>query len=149
MSRNAQRRLPPASPGETPPVSRLQLQEFARRLYQEMQKRGWSQSDLARAAFGSHKNPEGYTVARGRDRVSVYLRGLQAPDPKNLAKIAKALGVAPEELAPDLFATAIDREHPEIAIHQATGNPGRVHLVVNKIVPAHLAAQIFALLSPE
>lgn len=149
MSRNAQHRLPPAPEGTIPQTQRLQMQEFARRLFQEMQKRGWSQSDLARAAFGQHKNTEGYTVARGRDRISVYLRGMQIPDPKNLAKIAKALHLKPEELAPDLFSAQVDREHPEIAIHQAAGAPGHVHLIVNKLVPASIAAQIFALLNAE
>jgi len=45
-------------------------------------------SDLAREAFGTKIDNRGYTVARKRDRISVYLRGLQTPDPKNLGLLA-------------------------------------------------------------
>lgn len=144
MSRKAVRRSPPAK--EVAPIHRLELQEFARKLYQALQARGWTQSDLARAAFGTTKDPRGYTVAKGRDRISVYLRGQSVPDPRNLEKIARALGTTPEELAPDLHADTINREHPELAIRQAAGQD-RVHLIVNQIVPLSVASKVVAILS--
>lgn len=150
MARRSVRRLKPAPPDQptaAAPRVRIELQDFARRLHQELIKKGWTQSDLARAAFGTTVDSSGYKVAKGRDRISVYLRGLQAPDPRHLSAIAKALGVTPEDLAPDLHASAIDREFPEVRINQASGHPGKVHLVVNKIVPATVAAQVFSLIS--
>lgn len=137
------------APGRGPivPVARMEHQQFARRLLQEMQKRGWNQADLARAAFGKTHDSRGYNVAKGRDRISVYLRGLQAPDQKNLNAIAKALNMEPSELAPELFASAIDREHPEVMLNMVPGHADKAHLVVNKLVPMTVAAKIISMLS--
>lgn len=57
--------------------------EFAKRLINLLRDRNMNQSDLARAA--------GLT----RDAVSTYVRARSMPEPINLAKIAKALGVEP------------------------------------------------------
>ena len=75
------------------------MQEFARKLHTAMTDRGMTQSDLARAAFGTYVNADGYTVAKSRDRISVYLSGKALPDPKNLKALAEALGLPVEELA--------------------------------------------------
>ena len=143
MSRNAVFRLPP---GDKPVQMELRNQEFARRLYRALVERGWSQSDLARRAFGSKTDERGYTVAKGRDRISVYLRGQAFPEPKTLAKIAKILRIPVEELAPEIHTSAIDREHPEVMIHQASGH-NKVHLVVNKIVLASVATRVMELIN--
>jgi transcriptional regulator with XRE-family HTH domain len=127
----------------------MQQQEFARRLFQALQKKGWTQSDLARRAFGSTKDSSGYSVAKGRDRISVYIRGKQLPEPKQLQRIASVLGLTPEELAPELFQSAIDRENPEISVHAAAGHPDKMHLVINKVVPAAIASRILALLTDD
>jgi hypothetical protein len=58
-----------------------------------------TQADLARAAFGIHASAEGDTVARSRNRISVYLVGQALPDPKNRKALAEALGLPVEELA--------------------------------------------------
>jgi transcriptional regulator with XRE-family HTH domain len=58
-----------------------------------------TQADLARAAFGIHASAEGDTVARSRNRISVYLAGQALPDPKNRKALAEALGLPVEELA--------------------------------------------------
>lgn len=148
MARNAVYRPPPCE--DTPPATmKMEMQEFARRLMAEMQKRGWSQADLARHAFGSTKDSRGYNVAKGRDRISVYLRGIQKPSQKHLTAIAKALSMKPEELAPRLFAQGIDREHPEVAMHVVPGQTQKAHLVVNKLVPMALAAKIISMLSDD
>lgn len=148
MARNPVRAVPPTS---EPPVGvlRLELQDFARRLNREMAKKGWSQADLARHAFGSTKDTRGYNVARGRDRISVYVRGLQKPDQKHLSKIASALGVKPEDLAPGLFASAIDRERPAVMLQAVQGHSDKTHLIVNKLVPMSVAVKIVALLADD
>lgn len=145
MSRNPVRRNPPAET-PIPPTVDLKAQEFARNLWRAMRAKGWSQSDLARRAFGTTQDKRGYTVAKGRDRISMYLRGKQLPDERNLMKIAKTVSMTPEALAPGLHAAAIDHERPEIAINVAAGHPNKVHLVVNKIVTQEVAAKIFAML---
>lgn len=138
----------PAPTAQPPsPALRVDLQDFGRRLMREMQKRGWSQADLARAAFGSTTDTRGFNVARGRDRISVYVRGLQKPDQKHLTKLAKALSMKIEDLAPGLIATGIDREHPEVMLQSVQGHSDKTHLVVNKLVPLPLAAKIVALLA--
>jgi transcriptional regulator with XRE-family HTH domain len=60
--------------------------------------KGWSQSDLARAIWGQIPSSRGYPVARNRDRISVYEKGLNSPSPRNLKRLADALGVAPADL---------------------------------------------------
>src|SRR5438477_11469960 len=74
-------------------------QQFARRLLELAQAKGWSQSDLARAAFGSVVDRQGRTAARRRDSISAYLSGRSFPDPRSLAALCRALAVAPQDLA--------------------------------------------------
>jgi transcriptional regulator with XRE-family HTH domain len=128
-------------------VERHEVEQFARRLNQLMLDKGWSQSDLARAAFGETTDKRGYTVARNRDRISTYLRGAGFPDPVNLQKLAEALGTTKEELAPDITGSAIERENPEIALTAIAGHADRVLLKVNKLLPMWLAAEIVTLIS--
>jgi transcriptional regulator with XRE-family HTH domain len=123
------------------------MREFARRLHLEMQKRQWSQSDLARAAFGSRKDRRGYNVAKGRDRISVYLRGKQRPEPKHLASIAAALSMKPEELAPGLHVTGINQVHPAVRMYSVEGQIDMSHLVVDMVMPMAVAAKIVSILA--
>lgn len=138
----------PILPGRTQ-AQTVELEQFARRLHELMIARGLSQSDLARAVWGSTKDQRGYNVARNRDRISVYLKGLSYPERENLDKLAKILGTTPEDLAPDLAAAAVERTNPALAIHEAAGHPDKVYLRVNKLVPLKTAAKVIALLSEE
>ena len=61
----------------------LTRQEFGRRLTAMLVEKVWSQSDLARAS------------GLGRDSISQYARGRSIPSPKNLSKLANALGTTP------------------------------------------------------
>jgi len=128
-------------------VEKLEMDRFARRLYEMMNERGLSQSDLARKAFGTKTDKRGYEVARNRDRISVYLKGTSLPDPKNLQKIADALGVDPDELAPEIAASTIDRENPEVALTAIAGHGDKVHLQVNKLLPLSLASKIVSMIA--
>lgn len=145
MSRNATRKMPPAA-GRTG-VARLEIEQFARRLHKLMAQNNMSQSDLARAVWGTTEDNRGYTVARGRERISQYIRGKSLPDPKNLAAIARALHVTPEELAPDIAAASVATDNPEVGMTAIAGHPDKVLLQVNKLVPFGIAAQVINLLA--
>lgn len=75
---------------------------FGGRLQALLKEKGWSQSDLARAAYGLTTDKDGYKVAKHRDRISAYVRGEQYPDPVNLKLVADALGVPEEDLMPEV-----------------------------------------------
>jgi transcriptional regulator with XRE-family HTH domain len=145
MSR-APRRLLPASAGRTQ-VEKLELERFARKLHEAIVSRNMSPSDLAAEVWGRTTDSRGYSVAKGRDRISVYLQGKSVPDPKNLAKIAEVLGMKVEELAPDITASTVEKENPEIAMTAIAGHADKVFLRVNKLVSLELAARIISMLS--
>jgi transcriptional regulator with XRE-family HTH domain len=126
------------------PIAR---QEFARRLHKLMRAKNWNQSDLARVAFGTTEDARGYTVARGRDSISSYLRGTTIPDPKNRDKLAKALGVSPEELLPNGLFDAMEQEEPSLEIKQVVGHPGQAWLRVNQLVTFDQALKIAGILN--
>lgn len=70
--------------------------EFARRLRTALVQKGWTQSELARAAEKNLKNGQRF----GRDTVSQYMHGKSLPGPIFLDAICKALGKAPDDLLP-------------------------------------------------
>jgi len=145
MSRSPRRLLSPT--GGRTQYEKLELARFARKLHQAMTSRGLSQSDLAAEIWGRTKDKRGYDVAKGRDRISVYLQGKSIPDPKNLAKIAEVLRMKVEDLAPDITASTVEKENPEIAMTAIAGHADKVHLQVNKLVSLELAAKVISLLS--
>jgi transcriptional regulator with XRE-family HTH domain len=124
----------------------MELEAFASRLQHLRSEKGWSQSDLAREVWGTIKTKAGREVAKNRDRISTYEMGKSWPDPHNLMKIAEALGVPPEDLAPDITAATVDRQNPEIAIIAVAGHADKVHLKVNKLVAMNIATMIMQLL---
>lgn len=124
----------------------MELEQFASRLQQFRTEKGWSQSDLAREVWGVTKTKAGREVAKNRDRISTYEMGKSWPDPHNLMKIADALSVPPEELAPDITASTIDRQNPELALTAVAGHSDKVHLKVNKLLPMNIATLIMQLL---
>lgn len=108
---------------------------FARKAYQLMLKKGWRQSELARNAD------------LPRDAISVYMRGQSLPTPGNLKKLAKALGVEPDELLP---AHLLAEQHriPLFEIKN-TDQPNVVLLRVNQEVPLSVALKIAELLNAQ
>ena len=118
----------------------MELEQFASRLHRLRTEKGWSQSDLAREVWGELETRAGRKVAKNRDRISTYEMGKSWPDPHNLMKIAGALGVSPEELAPDITAATVDRQNPEIALVAVAGHH------VNKLVSMNIATLIMQLL---
>lgn len=137
------RRLPMASaPGVDVP-----LRTFAQKLQELMTRKGLSQSDLARAVWGTYRDSRDFEVARNRDRISQYVKGKSIPEPSNLLKLAEALGVTPEELAPDITADAVDAEEAAVSMRMVEGHPDKTVLRINTVTSFETAAEIIALLS--
>lgn len=129
------------------PLERLEIQKFARRLNDLMTQAGMNQSALATAVFGTAKDKRGFTVAKGRDRISNYLRGRDIPRPANLSKLARVFGLSVNELAPELVRSSLDTDEPAVSMRMVAGRSDQTHLVVNTIVDLVTAAQIISLLS--
>lgn len=115
----------------------LAKQEFARRLRSQILQRDWNQSDLARAA--------GLT----RDSVSSYLRGLVLPQPLSLDRLAKALGVTPDYLLPEVAVAAVDLENPAFDLKVSASQPDQAWLRINRQVSFATAARISEMLAAE
>lgn len=142
----ARQRKLPAVGGKTP-IKSFQLDQFARRLYELRTDRGLSQSDLARMVWGETTDKRGYTVAKNRARISAYESGEHYPDQENLLALANALNVSAEDLAPDLYAAAVDHDKPEISLTAVTGHPDKVHYQLNTLIPLAVAAEITMIVS--
>lgn len=99
---------PSRLPGARLPSERSRDIAFAKRLQQLMDDRELTQSDLAAKMWG-RVNIGSKSVARGRDRISVWVNGKNIPDTKNLAKLAKALGVKISDLIPEAEMKAAHR----------------------------------------
>lgn len=151
MPKGERRLVPPAEAGVTGPSMPMQLasENFARRLHKVMTERGLSRSEVARLAWGTTTDKRGYTVAKNRDRISVYLKGRTIPSAKNLRVLADALGVPVEELAPDIHAATVERENPELALSVVAGRPDQTHLRVNKLVSFKTALAVAQLVNDD
>lgn len=116
-------------------VKTIRRTEFAKRLYSLMMAKNWNQSDLARQAN------------LGRDSVSQYIRANNTPSPRNLKKLADALGVEPVELYPNYEAAAVEEEMPALSFRQMPGDDEHMWVRINKKVPKAVAAKIMLLLN--
>lgn len=112
-------------------------EDFARRLHTLMRAKGWRQADFARAAGAT------------RNMISVYLRGDSLPNPENLKKLAKALGVEPDHLLPNYKESAIERDNPRIDFRVSDSDPKQAWLRINRLVSTSLAIKILGLLEEE
>ena len=138
MARKAWHSLPPVQETEIDLTPRhLTKQEFGKRLYELMIKKGWNQSDLARHA------------KLGRDSISTYVRGIAFPEGKNLEKLCQALGVKREDLLPNTVEEAMDREHPSMEIKVSHSDPSKCWLRINRMVSTATAAKVFELINAE
>lgn len=138
MSNNARHHLKPSIDTADMTPKALTKQEFGRRLLALLLDKGWNQSDLARKA------------GIGRDAVSTYIRGRSFPDPKNLRKLADALGTEMETVLPNATAKAMASDDaPMLEIKQASGHPDKVWMRVNRMVTMEQAGKIFVVLQTE
>lgn len=129
------------------PLEKLELSEFSKRLTDLMARRGLSQSDVARAIWGTVTDVRGRDVARNRDRVSHYVRGSQMPEPKTLSALAKVLGVELADLNPALDRDGVGRGAEQPLLTVVGGRPDMAVLSVNRMVPMKVAVKILQLLS--
>lgn len=113
----------------------LTKQEFGRRLYQLMIAKGWRQSELARRADIQ------------RDSVSTYVRGVTWPSQINLEKLAKALGVSPNDLLPNGYGMAVAEDSPEFELKVSPGDPTMAWLKIDRMVPFEVGVEIARLLN--
>jgi len=76
------------------------LSPLGRRIQRATRLKSWSQSDLARAMFGTMTDNRGYDVAKGRDRISNYMSGKTEPNYETIMHMARVLEVPVESLLP-------------------------------------------------
>jgi len=123
---------------------------FADRLRLLLTARGMSQSELAARVWGTTTDARGRTVARNRDRVSQYARGLSMPMPANLLRIAEALGVEPRDLDPTAEPVAAGRDvRLALAMEEVEGQPGKVRLRVDVLTNLRAASEVLTLLAGD
>jgi transcriptional regulator with XRE-family HTH domain len=145
MSRSYRRRL--SEPAGMTSQMRIDADTFGRRLAALLAERGMNQSDFARQVWGETVDEKGYRTAKGRDRISDYVNGRALPSPKLLKEMADALGMAQEDLAPDLATGAAAREKPAIAMSSPSGRPDLMHVQVDMLIPSELAPDLLTLLN--
>jgi transcriptional regulator with XRE-family HTH domain len=149
MSANP-RRLPVSKTSKTKPDRPItfEAKTFQQKLKELMAEKGMSQSDLARAVWGTFKDNRGFEVARNRDRISQYVTGKSVPEPGNLVKLAKVLGVEPKDLAPDVTKDAIKGEtQTALTMKAIQGHPDQVLLKLELVMDIKTAASIIEIVS--
>jgi transcriptional regulator with XRE-family HTH domain len=109
--------------------------EFAKRLYEALEKKGWNQSQLARYA------------GLGRDAISTYIRGRSIPSPSSLNKLAQVLGCRPEELMPNYFEKAAEEQTAKMELREIHGEDGYMWLKVNMRLPKATALRVLMLIN--
>ncbi|WP_018940614.1 helix-turn-helix transcriptional regulator [Thioalkalivibrio sp. K90mix] len=108
------------------------------RLRNELAKRNWRQSDLARAC------------GMGRDAISTYMKGRSHPSPENAKKMARVLGCSVSDLLPGFVGgvndTGRDGAAPALEIRQSSSDPSRMWVQVNQAVTPAQAMAIMEIL---
>jgi transcriptional regulator with XRE-family HTH domain len=120
--------------------------EFAHRLQKAMMDKGFTGADLARRATGFMPGgSKGRDAKIGRDQISHYIRGVSIPRAPQLKAMARALGVTPESLLPQL-PKAADRA-PAAEFRQL--DDGNIWVRINQALPWSIAIQIMGLVNPD
>lgn len=112
----------------------LTRQEFGRRLTAMLVEKVWRQSGLARAS------------GLGRDSISQYARGRSIPSPKNLSKLANALGVDTEVLFPNYDAQSNALDEAKLEMKSIESDAKNVWLRVNMKLPIERAIEVIQLI---
>lgn len=131
-------------------ASQMVIAEFARRLQAAMQRKGWNQSELARACDKLLPKPvkgQLQNLKFGRDTISHYVRGVSMPRPERLAILAQALGVEQDDLVPPLGVPSAGGDRP--AFQMSSAGEGRVFLSINRTMSMALAMKITQMLNEE
>ncbi len=117
--------------------------EFGQRLRRLLVKSGMSQTELARAA--AKFTPD---KSFGRDLISSYISGRYIPNPINLAAMAQALGITPDELLPQSNNLPRRGETSPPLDIRVMGED-RASLRVNQIVSLSVALKVAQLINDD
>jgi transcriptional regulator with XRE-family HTH domain len=126
---------PERSAGVPPAAIRMQ---FAKRLQDALNDRGWTQSEFARRV--AKELPDSRV---GRDNISKYVRGKVLPLPPMLAAMCKVLEMESRDLLP-MRARRSDDENAPFAATQM--GDGRMRLRINQPVDWVTGLKIMAML---
>ncbi len=94
-----------------------------------------TEADLARLVFGERPTAAGGTEAISRDRINLYVRGIQLPSDEALDKISKALG----HDFNNLFAPQVSGDDFEWSEVNVPGRRDRVYLRFSAELPYKVA----------
>ena len=136
----------PRVAGARLPIERMRDVNFAKRLRRLMSEQELTQSDLAAKIWGRHISSEGKDVAKGRDRISVWLAGRNFPDRENLEKLAKHLKVKVSELAPEAEMKAAHSVAADWSMTKPHGEVGVSFFQAARYLPDDIAHEIIGLL---
>jgi transcriptional regulator with XRE-family HTH domain len=141
---------------DPPPIVTGEHAHFAKALHAAMKNKGWNQSAVAAALWGTRDvimKGKPYKVSKNRDRVSLYLRGLGFPRKDTLFKLASVLGVKPEHLAPRIAASsgagyALPTAPATVTFFDPVeGRPAYAELRFNATLPVSAALEIMTILA--
>jgi transcriptional regulator with XRE-family HTH domain len=116
--------------------------EFARRLQNALNDKGWTQSELARRVAPLMKESR-----VGRDNISKYVRGKVLPLPPMLEAMAKVLGVESRDLLPTRGTQTVSDENAPFDMRAL--EDGRVWLRINQAFDMSIALEIMALVKKQ
>lgn len=117
-------------------VSEAYKREFAKNLWRAMNEKGWNQATLAERASKHHPV--------SRQDIHKYCAGITVAGDAKLDALCKVLGVSADDLR------SVDQDpHNVSPVQLFDYGQGKSRLIVDRILPASLAAEILALLSAE
>ena len=117
-------------------------QDFARRLQNALNDKGWTQAELARRMAPLLKESR-----VGRDNISKYVRGKVLPLPPHLEAMAKALGIESRELLTSRGTQSGNEELAPRAMRYV--GEGRVWAQINQTMKESTALKLFQMLRDE
>lgn len=140
-------------------AARPEYRPFAEALRAALRRKGMSASDVAREIWGSTTDRRGYSVAKNRDRIGLYLNATAYPDEESLKELARVLDVTMEELTVKQVRTAVNAVAPGAnlfiqsyarasrpsgpSLTPVPGRPGMVRMQVDQFVNWRLALKLF------
>lgn len=113
--------------------------DFAKRLQDRLNDKGWTQSELARRMAPLLKESR-----IGRDNISKYVRGKVLPLPPALEAMAKVLGVESKDLLPSRATQGVVDEMSPMDVRDIGGD--RYWVQINQALDADVALEIMRLI---
>lgn len=145
MSRSLYRHL--SSPAGMTEEERIEAEDFGRRLAVLLAERRMKQSDFARMIWGEKVDKKGRKSANGRDKISAYINGRDRPSKEVLQEMAGALGMTPEEMAPDIAVETAAREPTAYSFTTPRGRTDLTRVRVDMLIPSELSSELMIILN--